>query len=734
MNKRIISLLLCFVMVFGMLATAVPAYAKTGKTVALTMTADKSEAYPGDTINYTVTLGAVEDLMGIKFKLLLPEGLTFVDGEEADGVMNALHATSAEFTPSTKVFLADPEHYTSAQDLVLMTFSCTVDAEATGDKTVQMYIDGPDNWYDSDFDNIDVIVTNKTVAVTARPVPVTGVTIDETLSVKTGESKTPSYTVNPAEATNKTVSFKSSNPAVATVNETTGEVTGVKEGTATITITTADGGFTDTCVVTVACSHANKTPVAEKDSDCKDQGWDAYSKCPVCGQLFNAEGEEIDAIPFRPLDYTKHTGGTATCTAKAICSICDQPYGDLAAHSFTAETKKAEALKSEGNCRDVAVYYYSCSVCGEVEDNDNHTFNGGKDATKHVGGTETVNAEAADHKNQVDGYTGDTKCLGCNEIIAYGTSIPAGAHQPSDNWTSDGDNHWKTCTVTDCGVEIENTKAPHSKAGPWKSDADKHWKECGVCGNTVITSTEGAHVYDQEVATEAYKASGATCTAQAVYWKSCVCGKASTTETFTSGNTAPHTPSTEWSSDGTHHWKTCTVDGCGAVIESTKTTHTESSAWNSDGDNHWKTCTVCGVKIPATEAAHAHNTAWDSNTTQHWHSCVCGDKTDVGSHVDADKNNKCDTCERNMYTGGAGGNVHNCYDFNSDGKCDTCGDKINCKHPDVNKDGYCDKCCAAIKTVESVQTFDAGIVMYAGMAVLAATGSAVVIGKKRKEQ
>ena len=106
MNKRITSLLLCFVMVFSLSFTALPVFAVPGKTTTLTARPDKATASPGETITYTVTLGAVEDLLGIKFKLIIPEGLTFVTGAEKAGVKEALGATSAEFTPSTKVFLA----------------------------------------------------------------------------------------------------------------------------------------------------------------------------------------------------------------------------------------------------------------------------------------------------------------------------------------------------------------------------------------------------------------------------------------------------------------------------------------------------------------------------------------------------------------------------------------------------------------------------------------------------
>lgn len=57
-------------------------------------------------------------------------------------------------------------------------------------------------------------------------------------------------TVLPANASDKSVSYSGDNDAVATV-DATGKVTAVAAGTATITVTTTDGGFTDTCAVTV---------------------------------------------------------------------------------------------------------------------------------------------------------------------------------------------------------------------------------------------------------------------------------------------------------------------------------------------------------------------------------------------------------------------------------------------------------------------------------------------------
>ena len=77
MNKRITSIVLSFVMLFTMLATAVPALAAA--PVQLKVTADATSANPGDTINYTVSVGAVTNMGGLEFKLIIPSGLTIVD-------------------------------------------------------------------------------------------------------------------------------------------------------------------------------------------------------------------------------------------------------------------------------------------------------------------------------------------------------------------------------------------------------------------------------------------------------------------------------------------------------------------------------------------------------------------------------------------------------------------------------------------------------------------------------
>ena len=82
--------------------------------------------------------------------------------------------------------------------------------------------------------------------------PVTGVSLDQaTLTLNVGDSSVLVAEVEPASASNRALSWESSDEAVATVDEN-GNIEALAAGTATITVTTKSGGFTDTCEVTVS--------------------------------------------------------------------------------------------------------------------------------------------------------------------------------------------------------------------------------------------------------------------------------------------------------------------------------------------------------------------------------------------------------------------------------------------------------------------------------------------------
>jgi len=97
---------------------------------------------------------------------------------------------------------------------------------------------------------VSITVNTSNVAVTSVSLS----PVSATLSVGATQQLTP--TVLPANATNKTVSYTSNNTGVATVNAS-GLVTAVSNGTATITVTTADGNKTSTAVITVSTATGN---------------------------------------------------------------------------------------------------------------------------------------------------------------------------------------------------------------------------------------------------------------------------------------------------------------------------------------------------------------------------------------------------------------------------------------------------------------------------------------------
>lgn len=95
-----------------------------------------------------------------------------------------------------------------------------------------------------------------TVEFSKISVNVTGITLNQTtMTLVTGDTGTLTATIAPADATNKDVVWSSDNSAVATV-DSTGKVTAVAAGTATITVLTVDGGKTVTCVVYVKSTDA----------------------------------------------------------------------------------------------------------------------------------------------------------------------------------------------------------------------------------------------------------------------------------------------------------------------------------------------------------------------------------------------------------------------------------------------------------------------------------------------
>lgn len=335
MNKRISSLLLCLAVIAVMLASAVPVLA-AGSSCTYTVEADKTTAIPGDTITFTVYMQQTGTQTTLEAHLVIPSGLTFVDGSGVltSGIKEKLGWDSVEWTPDPSKILNGfgSVAYTGTEKLALMTFKCTVNSDAAADDyTVDLSDLVADDENTDPKANISSVPA--TITVTAAPKPATGIALNKTaLSLTAGGSEQLNATVEPADTTD-TVKWSSNKPEIAKV-DSTGKVTAVAAGEAVITAKAGDK--TATCTVTVSCSHS-LAPVAEKASNCTEKGWDAYQKCDLCGKLFNVNGDPISEIPYRALNddhdfnttewgYKGADGHAHTCRRNAAHRDTVQPH------------------------------------------------------------------------------------------------------------------------------------------------------------------------------------------------------------------------------------------------------------------------------------------------------------------------------------------------------------------------------------------------------------------------
>ena len=368
MNKRIASLLLCFVMVFALMAVATPAFADTSAhpPVTFTIKPDKTTAKPGDTITYQVIIGPVEKLQTAQFKLVIPDELEYTGGSSPEDLKTKMNAETAELYP-TKVFvLGGIKDYSSTSDTLLATFTCKVKAgvaagkmpvvTVVNDEGVFFFADSDEKYYTINYNPNGAAVT-----IAAEEKPATGITLNKSeLTLTAGESDTSlTATVTP-EGSTDTVVWSSSKTDVATVDSATGKVTAVAPGEATITATA--GTKTATCTVKVQaapCNHGSCTPVAAKDSNCTEKGWDAYKKCDQCGKLFDMNGNPLAEIPYRDLndDHDFITTAWGYNEADGHAHVCSRN----AAHH---DEVRPHTPDHEGG----ATYDYAvkCSECGRV--------------------------------------------------------------------------------------------------------------------------------------------------------------------------------------------------------------------------------------------------------------------------------------------------------------------------------------------------------------------------------
>lgn len=241
---------------------------------------------------------------------------------------------------------------------------------------------------------------------TTETTAVTGVSVDlDEVTLRAGQTTKLTATVSPSNATNKSVTWKSSNTAVATVSN--GTVTAKTGGTATITCTTADGGYTASCKVTVTTSVTgiSLSPTA------LTLEWGKTSSLTATISPTNATNKTVHWSTSNSSVATVDNGvvkgvsaGTATITAmaedggyKATCAVTVKisPTGvKLNTSSATlnvGNTTTLTATISPSNATNKNVTWSSSNTAVA-------TVSGGK-VTAVANGTATITCKTADGKH-----------------------------------------------------------------------------------------------------------------------------------------------------------------------------------------------------------------------------------------------------------------------------------------------------------------------------------------------
>ena len=213
-------------------------------------------------------------------KLIWSSSNNSVATVSSDGVITAINVGKATITckngqgnavatcevevivPATGITLSSSSEELWTGDVVLL--SATVTPQNATDKTV-VWATSNENVATVTADGLVTAVAGGSCLITAKNSAgktascridvlesCTGVELSaKILGMYVGQTDRLTATVLPATATNKQIIWTSTNPKVATVGSSTGEIKALETGSTTITATTVDGGFTASCTVTV---------------------------------------------------------------------------------------------------------------------------------------------------------------------------------------------------------------------------------------------------------------------------------------------------------------------------------------------------------------------------------------------------------------------------------------------------------------------------------------------------
>ena len=166
----------------------------------------------------------------------------------------------------------------------------------------------------------------------------------------------------------------------------------------------------------------------------------------------NGDGTHSRHCTCNVVETQNCSGGTATCTQRATCTVCGAEYGDALGHDFTTSWT-----------HDDNEHWKQCSRCDKKDDVGPHTWDNGTITTAPTctkAGEETYSC---------------TKC-GATKI----EPIPATGHRWKSEWTSDATHHWHECANESCDVTDNAGKNGYAEHSGGKATCTQN-AVCEIC-------------------------------------------------------------------------------------------------------------------------------------------------------------------------------------------------------------------------------------------------------------
>lgn len=248
-----------------------------------------------------------------------------------------------------------------------------------------------------------------------------------------------------------------------------------------------------------ACACGYKTSVAAHAWTDKFDTQNHWQECSVCGYQKDVTAHSLtknvnetqhqvkcESCGYKT-EWENHTGGTATCTAKAVCSVCGEAYGELAAHVADSTYK----YNGEG-------HWTACATCGTPMSNQE----------AHTGGTADCQHKAV--------------CDVCGQ--PYG-ELDASNHTGGIRWAQTAETHqaFYLCCGAAAGAEANHswndesvcTECGYGCAHTGGTATCTALAVCDICGHTYgdLLPHDYRWVIDQEATTEATGLKHEECTA-----------------------------------------------------------------------------------------------------------------------------------------------------------------------------------------------------------------------------